>query len=142
MAYQARRIKQHTEEFELVNDDGSIYKKFVVPINVEGFGRRLSQKYVSFQRIVQEGMTFKRSTENSESLPENTDQIYQLVGEATVDLMYAVFGDDAKEIIDFYDRNYIEMLQQIMPFVEHVLQQVRSLGKIERKNAIKSYTNR
>ena len=76
MAYQARRIKQHTEEFELVNDDGSIYKKFVVPINVEGFGRRLSQKYVSFQRIVQEGMAIKRSTENSESLPENTDQIY------------------------------------------------------------------
>ena len=81
-------------------------------------------------------------TENSESLPENTDQIYQLVGEATVDLLYAVFGNDAKEIIDFYEENYIEMLQQIMPFVEHVLQQIRSLGKIERKNAIKSYTNR
>ena len=44
-------------------------------------------------------------------------------GEAIVDLMVLLFGEaNAVTIIDFYDQNYPEMLLEVMPFIQQVIQ--------------------
>ena len=60
-------------------------------------------------------------------------------GEAIVDLMVLLFGEEnAVTIIDFYDQNYPEMLLEVMPFIQQVIQPkleeaVKDMAKRARK---------
>lgn len=43
-------------------------------------------------------------------------------GQAVVDMMEILLGkDNAKIVIEFYEDNYIEMLEQVLPYMEEVI---------------------
>ena len=138
MAYQAKRAKNQTEIFELINDDGEVVNHFEVRIDAGGFGKRLSEKYVELSRALAACQQIQTKTID----PSDVDRVMETVGLAVTDILYSVFGEaDARKIIQFYDKNYVEMCQEVMPFVtETVLPKARKLGQANRKQAIQSYT--
>lgn len=134
MAYQARRAKNQVEIFELVNDDDEVVNRFEVRVDVGGLGKRLSEKFIALNRA-------KNALQQASSDNEKMIEACQL---AITEMLCTVFGEDAaQEIIQFYDKNYIEIYLKVMPFVtETVLPKTRKFDQELRKQAMQSYIRR
>ena len=67
-----------------------------------------------------------------------------VLGAAVVDLFEAVFGkEDTKTILDFYENRYVEMCQEVVPFITQiVIPEVRKIAKQNKKAALAGYSRR
>ena len=67
-----------------------------------------------------------------------------VLGAAVVDLFEAVFGrEDAECILDFYGNRYVEMCQEVVPFITQiVIPEVRKIAKQNKKAALAGYSRR
>lgn len=137
MVYQARRAKNQVEIFELVNDKDEVVKRFEVQVGIDGFGKRLSEKYIALSRA----LAACQQIQNEKIAPSDAGEMMEAIGLAVTDILYTVFGEEgAREIVQFYDGNHAEMCQEVMPFVtEAILPKARKLGQENRKRAMQSY---
>lgn len=55
---------------------------------------------------------------------------------AVIDLFEAVFGrEDAECILDFYGNRYVEMCQEVVPFITQIaIPEVRKIAEAEQKS--------
>ena len=53
---------------------------------------------------------------------DSTEQKVEALGEAILNVFSVIFGDDqTKQIVDFYDGAYMEMLAEVAPFISDVV---------------------
>lgn len=53
---------------------------------------------------------------------EQTDEKVEALGAAILNVFSVIFGDDqAKQLVDFYDGAYMEMLADVTPFINDVV---------------------
>ena len=118
MAYQASKHKRFQEDFELVNEDGEVEHTLHVLIDADSMIVNINRKYCALTRAMCETSEMKRRAENADEIAGCID----VLGRAVVDLLEAVFGtEDAKTIVEFYENRYVEMSQEVLPFISQVV---------------------
>ena len=143
MAYQAKRIKKYVEDFELVDAEGNIKHTLHISLDADDMTVKINRKYVALTRALSETTEAKRKVETAEDL----QGVFETLGNAMVDLLQAVFGEEnAKILLDFYEDSYIEMSREVLPFISNVViprmieirkdNQKALLGKYNRKQKI------
>lgn len=143
MAYQAKRSKKYVEDFELVDAEGNIKHKLHISLDADDMTVKINRKYVALTRALSETTEAKRKVETAEDL----QGVFETLGNAMVDLLQAVFGEEnAKILLDFYEDSYIEMSREVLPFISNVViprmieirkdNQKALLGKYNRKQKI------
>ena len=139
MAYQAKRKELYTEEFQLTEADGSVVHTLQVKLDTDSVVKSLSEKHVALVRAYQDVQSVKAAN----SAEEKAKGI-EILGRAVVDILGAVFGpDDTQVIVDFYDNRYIEMCQEVVPFITGVvIPNVRKMAQDNRKQIMNSYNRK
>nr|DAL29181.1 MAG TPA_asm: hypothetical protein [Caudoviricetes sp.] len=143
MAYQAKRSKKYVEDFELVDVEGNIKHTLHISLDADDMTVKINRKYVALTRALSEATEAKRKAETAEDL----QGVFETLGNAMVDLLQAVFGEeDAKILLDFYEDSYIEISREVLPFISNVViprmieirkdNQKALLGKYNRKQKI------
>lgn len=143
MAYQAKRSKKYVEDFELVHAEGNIKHTLHISLDADDMTVKINRKYVALTRALSETTEAKRKVETAEDL----QGVFETLGNAMVDLLQAVFGEEnAKILLDFYEDSYIEMSREVLPFISNVViprmieirkdNQKALLGKYNRKQKI------
>lgn len=143
MAYQAKRSKKYVEDFELVDAEGNIKHTLHISLDADDMTVKINRKYVALTRALSETTEAKRKVKTAEDL----QGVFETLGNAMVDLLQAVFGEEnAKILLDFYEDSYIEMSREVLPFISNVViprmieirkdNQKALLGKYNRKQKI------
>ena len=134
MAYQIRRAEQITEVLELLNEDGSVAKTIQVRLDAPGLAKKVSEKYVDLLKA--QSLMIKKETDELK-----ITEAIETYSRIAMDLFEAVFGkDDAKEILDFYHGDILEMCQGVQPFVTDVLvPRIRKISQDSRKKTLAKY---
>lgn len=139
MAYQAKRKEIYQEEFQLVEADGTVAHTLQVSLDADSVVRKLSEKHLALVHAMQEIQQYQRP--DSQEEPERQ---LAMLGSTLVDLLEAVFGQaDTRTIVEFYENRYLEMCQQVLPFVtEVVIPQVRRISQNSRKEVLSQYSRK
>ena len=139
MAYQAKRHKKFQEDFELVNESGEVVHLLHVSLDADDMVVKISRKYTALTKALAETTEIKRKAEN----PEEIQKSVEILGTAVVDLLEAVFGtEDTEKIIQFYEGRYIEMSQEVIPFITQCVIPKLIEMKKDNKRAVLSGYNR
>lgn len=118
MAYQAKKHKRFQEEFELVDEYGRVAHTLHVELDADSMVININRKYADLTKALYETTEMKRKAESVEEL----SRCIEILGRAVTDLLEAVFGSDGtKVIIDFYEGRYMEMSQEVLPFISQVV---------------------
>ena len=135
MAYQANRSKKYVEDFELVDAEGNIKHTLHISLDADDMTAKINRKYVALTRALSETTEAKRKVETAEDL----QGVFETLGNAMVDLLQAVFGEENED-------SYIEMSREVLPFISNVViprmieirkdNQKALLGKYNRKQKI------
>lgn len=131
------------EDFELVDAEGNIKHTLHISLDADDMTVKINRKYVALTRALSETTEAKRKVETAEDL----QGVFETLGNAMVDLLQAVFGEEnAKILLDFYEDSYIEMSRKVLPFISNVViprmieirkdNQKALLGKYNRKQKI------
>lgn len=95
------------EELQLCHADGSVAVKLDVDLNLDEMAGRINKAYSSF----------KGAAEFLQDHQEDPDAM-ETFGKAVYSLFTMIFGETgAKQIVDFYENHYIEMLLDLFPFI-------------------------
>ncbi len=139
MAYQAKRKASYQEEFQLVEADGTVVHTLHVALDADSVVRRLGEKHLALVHALHSVQSIQK--DNS---PEELTKGLDVLGGAVVDLLEAVFGEaDTKTIVDFYDNRYVEMCQEVVPFItEVVIPQVRKISQENKKSVLHQYNRK
>lgn len=133
MAFKLKRFKK-TESIELVNEEGVTEKVITVRLDKAGLAMNASKKFVEIQRLL--AMAEKARGK------ENEEELVVKLGQTVIDFFEAIFGEeDTKTILEFYEGNYIEMVLEVVPFIqEKILPVSRAIAQQKRRTAITSYS--
>ena len=139
MAYKAKRQDRVIEHLELCGSDGKVVKTIHVELDADNMVRKLSEKYVALINALKNVQEIKDASTEVEKASAIT-----VLGAAVVDLFEAVFGrEDAECILDFYGNRYVEMCQEVVPFITQiVIPEVRKIAKQNKKAALAGYSRR
>lgn len=98
MAYKLKKSKKISEQIEL--EDGTIID---IDINVGKMSLDFNKEYNKVTRV----QMLNPSVENLEKL-----------GKAAIEFYAFVLGaENTEKLIEYYDDNYLEMIENIMPFI-------------------------
>lgn len=136
MAYQARRKKAYEEEFQLAEADGTVVHTLRVALDADSMVKKLNEKHIALVHALQDVQNIQK-TDSQEKLSEGLE----VLGRAVVGILEAVFGaEDAKTIIKFYDSRYMEMCQEVVPFITNVvIPEVRKISQDNKKATLAQY---
>lgn len=132
MAYQAKRRKTYEEDFQLVDEHGKVVRTLKVSLDADSMVGKLSKKHVALVRTL-------KDVQNVQD-----DNALSVLGNAVVEILEAVFGkEDAKTILEFYDNKYVEMCQEVMPFITGVvIPEVRKIAQANKKQVLSQYNRK
>lgn len=133
MAFKLKRFKK-TESIELVNEEGVTEKVITVRLDKAGLAMNASKKFVEIQRLL--AMAEKARGK------ENAEELVTKLGQTVIDFFETIFGEEnTKTILEFYEGNYIEMVLEVVPFIqEKILPVSRAIEQQKRRTAITSYS--
>lgn len=134
MAYQVKKdTKAVVEELELVDGDGVVQKKLVIPVSVSSVASCASAKYLELLKL-------KKEMDNQQLL-EDKAALYDRMRRVIPEIYAAIVGDgNAKELVDFYDEDPVEMMVHTLPFLRDVLiPKMRARAKELQAEAFRKY---
>ena len=133
MAYQIKKNADVVEELELLNADGSLAECIRVQLDGGTVAERISRCYVDL-------LEAQRNLTGAEPSTET----YEKLGKAVIALFQAVFGEaDTERILAFYQGNFVEMCQSVIPFITKVLlPKIRRAAKGKKTAAYSSYVRK
>lgn len=134
MAYQARRKRLYQEDFELVDEYGVVVKKIQVALDPDQVATKLSRKHLAFIRASEELSNMDPDKEPAKAL--------EIITATTMDILQVVFGEeDTQFIIGFYNGRYLEIAQEVLPFVfQVVIPKVRKMAQENKAKIVTGYS--
>ncbi len=138
MAYQARKRERFEEILELVDKKGNIVHSIRVQLDPDDIVIKLNRKYNALTRALANSKELQRKELSNTELEKS----FEKLGRAVTDLFEAVFGkEDADTIVQFYDNRYIEMTQEVIPFITQcVIPRCAEINKRNQKLTLGKYT--
>lgn len=126
MAWKLKRNQKITEKLEL--DDGQI---ITIELDIPKMIKQFTQGYNAILRLKVKGAKINN---------ENIESYYNELGEAFINLMNIVFGEDnANKILNYYDDNFIACIDNVVPFIEQVINPHFKNYNKEKMKQIKKY---
>lgn len=117
MAYQIKKSRKIFEELELCNDNGDVEKTLTINLDVDSIAPVFRKKQVALINAQKELKNIQKMGNQADF-----DAAYELYGRALVDIFELTLGaDNAAEILDFFENNYIEMCTQVVPFISEII---------------------
>lgn len=105
--YKVKRKQKFVEQFQVENPDGE-----TLTLDVE---IALDKQFNDFQKNF-------RSMEVANIEIQKGSFDYKKLGYAVIGLMNVIFGEkNTEKLIAFYGANYIELIQDVMPFIVNVI---------------------
>lgn len=136
MAYQAKRKALYQEEFQLVEEDGTVVHTLQVSLDADCMARKLSEKHIALVKAL-------RSVQGINTTSPEADQTagFEVLGNAIADMLEAVFGEkETKIIVEFYNNRYIEMCREVVPFItDIVIPEIRKIAQGNKKAVLSQY---
>jgi tRNA U54 and U55 pseudouridine synthase Pus10 len=139
MSYQVKKHKRLQEKLELLNYDGKIAHTLNIELDADVMATQISKKYIA---LVHAQKNLALAQQNASE--EGTNKVLEVIGETVVDLFETVFGEEnTKIVVDFYENRYIEMCQEVLPFVVNVIiPKVREMAQESKANMLKGYSRK
>ena len=120
--YSLKRKQRINEQLALVNEQGKQVKVLTVDLDVDTVLGRYNQAKNTIIRAEQ----IIKDNQSEKNLEE--------YGQAVCELLEVIFGEsNTKEILDFYDNRYVEMLDEVYPYILEVIEP--KLRQISREKA-------
>lgn len=140
MAWQAKRSRTFRDDFELVDENGNVVHTIHVSLDADDMTVKISRKYTALVRAMSETTEMKRKAESAEEL----ENCMEKLGQAVIDMLEAVFGEeDTKIIVEFYENRYIEMSREVLPFISQVvIPRMQELAAENRKSIRQKYNRK
>lgn len=141
MAYQAKKHKRFQEDFELVNEQGEVVHSLHVNLDADDIVPRLNRKYTALLRALADTSEARKGSIESS---EDADQRFDHLGHAVVDILEAVFGEaDTEIILGFYEKRYIEMTKEVIPFITQcVIPRCIEIRKENQQDILRKYNRK
>ena len=109
MAYELKRSKKIIEEIKL--DNGTIIK---AELNIHNIIMEYTKAYNNMIRL---------EKKLQDLTPENTDQLYEEIGQTVIKLMQIIFGNQNTDILlKYYENNYFELAENMQNFIINKIQ--------------------
>lgn len=136
MAYQVKRNDSrmmYEEDLELVDEQGNVMDTIHICLDPDVMAKRLSEKHLAVMRV----------TQRIQEVDPDKDPVGMMkaVGDAVRDMLEAVFGvDDTEIILNFYHGRYMEIIQNVLPFVLNtVVPEMRRMARDNKKAVASGY---
>lgn len=133
MNYKAKRAERLHDTLELCDSSGKSVKTLDIELDVDMKARDLIKRYENFLELSRQ----LRVTQKA----HNEADFYRIVSLYTlaVDELFTIaFGDKNKrEIYSFYEDNYIEMVEMLIPYIFKRVIPAASESVSRRKNDLK-----
>ena len=111
MAYQVKRQQIITEDIELSGKDGTVEKVLHIEFNPEKLARKFN---AARNNIIRAQLELKKGNALA-------DKKLEAFGTAVIEMFKVVFGEEnTSELTAFFEGNYVEMLEVMMPFITDV----------------------
>lgn len=111
MAYQVKRQTVITEDIELSGKDGAVEKVLHIEFNPEKLARKFN---AARNNIIRAQLELKKGNALA-------DKKLEAFGTAVIEMFNVVFGEEnTNELTAYFEGNYIEMLEVMMPFITDV----------------------
>lgn len=131
MVFKTGRTRKITDTIELCDESGKVQRKIVLNLDIDSIALQLNNKYSDYIN----------STRKLKEIQEKGDkaQFGSLAAayyDAITDLFEMVFGkENTRIILDFYNQRYLEMVQQLVPYIfKRILPEVRKAVKQQKKS--------
>ncbi len=140
MAYQAKRAKEYVQEFELVEEDGTVAHSMKVSLTPGDVVEKLSRQYTDLIRAQKETAEIAAGIKDHMILRE----AYEKLGHAVIAIVNSVFGEEQTNIIiEFYNNRYNDIVLEVLPFItEVVIPDVRKISQEKRKEILQKYNRK
>lgn len=131
MVFKTGRTRKITDTIELCDENGKVQREIVLNLDIDSIALQLNNKYSDYIN----------STRRLKEIQEKGDkaQFGSLAAayyDAVIDLFEMVFGkENTRIILDFYNQRYLEMVQQLVPYIfKRILPEVRKAVKQQKKS--------
>ena len=86
----------------------------------------------------------KQLSNDTDKKTEKMVETYEHIGTIVLEMMEIVFGEkNTKEIMSFYENDYVEIIQQVMPFIINIiLPEVRSIAQENKAKILEQYNRK
>ena len=140
MVYQAKRVHTYTQDFELVEKDGTVVHSMKVSLDPGSMVEKISKQYVEIMHAQREAAAIDASIKNQNMLRD----AYEKLGNAVIAIMRSVFGDEQADIIiEFYSNRYNDIVLEVFPFItDIVLPDLRRITQENKKNILQKYNRK
>lgn len=109
MAYELKRSPKVTKEVQIGDET------LTIKIEAGVIAREFNQRY---NAIIRAKHDFDNAKGSSDNTPAALEDVLRKLGNAVTALMELCFGNEnTAKIIKFYDGDYIEMIEYVVPFI-------------------------
>lgn len=135
MAYQITRANRLIDTLQLIGVDGELKAEIDVNIDLSRIARDYRARVLDYEDA-REGYEKARASNNTDAEKDALNSL----GKAVIALYALLFGQDiTRQIVDFFEGDYIEMVLQTFPFVfDVVAPAVAEYAKNQRKQIVRS----
>ena len=135
MGYQVGRSKRIEETLDLVDSEGVIQYTIPVALNTSDIARQYRTQYLNLAKAQQAYTELQQAQGEEKAAVVETAE--QALGDAVLGLFRLVFGEEnLQQILSFYDGCYIEMLENVLPFLTQVVAPALQADAAQRKQRI------
>lgn len=135
MGYQVGRSNRIEETLDLVDSEGIVQHTISVALNTSDIARQYRVQHLHLIKAQQAYAALQQAQGDGRSAA--VEQAEEALGDAILGLFRLVFGEDGlHQILDFYDGCYIEMLENVLPFLTQVVVPAVQADAAQRKQRI------
>ncbi|MGN0619085.1 MAG: hypothetical protein ACI4J7_08705 [Ruminiclostridium sp.] len=133
MKYRIGRTEKLNDVIELTDESGNVVKSLEITIDVDIAAKDLTQKYYNFINISRQLKEAQKINDKNEFF--KLANLYTL---AIDELFEICFGEANRlAIYEFYENNYLEMAQQLVPYIFNRLIPAVNKAVQQKKNNLK-----
>lgn len=133
MKYRIGRTEKLHDVIELTDESGNIVKSLEITIDVDIAAKELTQKYYNFLNISRQLKEAQKINDKNEFF--KLAKLYTLA----IDELFGICFGEANRlaIYEFYENNYLEMAQQLVPYIFNRLIPAVNKAVQQKKNNLK-----
>ena len=133
MTFRIGRTTKISDTLELTDDNGNVVKKLNIELDIDAVAKGIVEKYSDFLHSHKKLKEFQQK-----NLQDDFSAMAKQYAENVIELFQMCFGKaNTAEIFAFYEGNYFEMVQKILPYIfKRLLPETKKSMK-KQKNMLK-----
>lgn len=121
MAYQLKKTSLFEDDLDLLDESGNVVKTIHLSLDLETIMGRYTK---ALGRMLQAG----------DAVDPHSTTSMSMYGACVIEFLQVIFGDDTGAILAHYKGRYIDLIEQVLPYIyKHIGQQIHDItqGRLE-----------